>query len=104
MSWLILFFAGLLETVWAVGLKYTEGFSRLWPSFITLAAMAGSFWLLSHAMKNLPLGTAYAVWTGIGTVGAFFVGIVLFEESITFMRLLSVTLIVGGITGLKLFS
>ena len=104
MSWLILFFAGLLETVWAVGLKYTEGFSRLWPSFITLVAMAGSFWLLSVAMKTLPLGTAYAVWSGIGTVGAVLVGIVLFGESIAFMRLLSVALIVAGITGLKLFS
>lgn len=104
MSWLILFFAGLLETVWAVGLKYTEGFSRLWPSVITLAAMAASFWLLSIAMKTLPLGTAYAVWTGIGTVGAVFVGIVLFGEPIALLRLLSVALIVAGIAGLKLFS
>ncbi|WP_298995690.1 quaternary ammonium compound efflux SMR transporter SugE [uncultured Desulfovibrio sp.] len=104
MSWLILFFAGLLETVWAVGLKYTEGFSRLWPSVITLAAMAASFWLLSIAMKTLPLGTAYAVWTGIGTVGAVFVGIVLFGEPIALLRLLSVALIVAGIAGLKLSS
>lgn len=104
MSWLILFFAGLLETVWAVGLKYTEGFSRLCPSVITLAAMAASFWLLSIAMKTLPLGTAYAVWTGIGTVGAVFVGIVLFGEPIALLRLLSVALIVAGIAGLKLSS
>ena len=102
MSWLILFFAGLLETVWAVGLKYTEGFSRLWPSVITLAAMSASFWLLSIAMKTLPLGTAYAVWTGIGTVGAVLVGIVILGESIGLLRLLSVALIVAGIAGLKL--
>lgn len=104
MSWLILFFAGLLETVWAVGLKYTEGFSRLWPSVITLAAIAASFCLLSIAMKTLPLGTAYAVWTGIGTVGAVLVGIVFFGESIGLLRLLSVALIVAGIAGLKLSS
>ena len=104
MNWLILFFAGALETVWAVGLKYTEGFSRLWPSLITLAAMAGSFWLLSVAMKTLPLGTAYAVWTGIGAVGAVIAGIVLFGESVAFARLMSVALIVAGIAGLRFFS
>ncbi|MTJ92940.1 MAG: quaternary ammonium compound efflux SMR transporter SugE [Desulfovibrio sp.] len=104
MSWLILFFAGLLETVWAVGLKYTEGFSRFWPSLMTLAAMAASLWLLSIAMKTLPLGTAYAIWTGIGAVGTVVVGIVLFGESAAVMRLLSVALIVTGMAGLKLFS
>ena len=104
MSWLILFFAGLLETVWAVGLKYTEGFSRLYPSVITLVAMAGSIWFLAIAMKTLPLGTAYAVWTGIGAVGAVVVGIMLFGEPVTFPRLLSVALIIAGIIGLKLFS
>ncbi len=104
MNWLMLFFAGLLETVWAVSLKYTEGFSRLWPSAITLAAMAGSFWLLSLAMKTLPLGTAYAIWTGIGAVGAFIVGILVLGEPATFPRLFSVGLIVTGMTGLKLFS
>ena len=104
MNWLILFFAGLLETVWAVSLKYTEGFSRFWPSVITLVAMAGSFWLLSLAMKTLPLGTAYAIWTGIGAVGAFLLGILVFGEPATLPRLFSVALIVAGMTGLKLFS
>lgn len=104
MNWLILFLAGLLETVWAVGLKYTEGFSRLWPSVMTLAAMAASVWLLSVAVKTLPLGTAYAVWTGIGAVGTVLVGIALFHEPVTVSRLLSVGLIVAGIIGLKLFS
>jgi quaternary ammonium compound-resistance protein SugE len=104
MNWLILFFAGLLETVWAVGLKYTEGFSRLWPSAITIAAMAGSVWLLAMAVKSLPLGTAYAVWTGIGAVGTVIVGIILFGEPVTFPRLFSVALIISGIIGLKLFS
>ena len=104
MNWLILFLAGLLETVWAVGLKYTEGFSRLWPSVMTLAAMAASVWLLSVAVRTLPLGTAYAVWTGIGAVGTVLVGIALFHEPVTVSRLLSVGLIVAGIIGLKLFS
>ena len=104
MNWLILFSAGLLETVWAVSLKYTEGFSRFWPSAATLVAMAGSFWLLSLAMKTLPLGTAYAIWTGIGAVGAFIVGILVLGEPATLPRLFSVGLIVAGMTGLKLFS
>ena len=90
--------------MWAVGLKYTEGFSRLWPSVMTLAAMAASVWLLSVAVKTLPLGTAYAVWTGIGAVGTVLVGIALFHEPVTVSRLLSVGLIVAGIIGLKLFS
>lgn len=104
MSWLLLFLAGLLETVWAVGLKYTEGFSRLWPSTFTLVAMAGSVWLLALAMKALPLGTAYAVWTGIGAVGTVIVGIVLFGEPMTVPRLLSVALIIMGLVGLKVFT
>lgn len=104
MNWLILCLAGVLETVWAVGLKYTEGFSRFWPSVLTLVTMAASFWLLSLAMKTLPLGTAYAVWTGIGAVGAMVAGIVLFGEPLTAPRLLSAALIVAGILGLKLFS
>ena len=104
MNWLILFSAGLLETVWAVSLKYTEGFSRFLPSAVTLVAMAGSFWLLSIAMKTLPLGTAYAIWTGIGAVGAFIVGIVVLGEPATLPRLCSVALIVAGMVGLKLFS
>ena len=104
MSWLILFFAGLLETAWAVGLKYTDGFSRLWPSVFTLAAMAASVWLLSMAMKSLPLGTAYAVWTGIGAVGAVAAGMALFGDAMTLPRLVSVGLIVAGLVGLKVFS
>lgn len=104
MSWFFLLLAGLLETVWAVGLKYTEGFTRLWPSTITLVAMAGSIWLLSLAMRVLPLGTAYAVWTGIGAVGAVIVGIVVFGESTSVPRLCSVGLVVLGLLGLKVFS
>lgn len=104
MSWLILFLAGILETVWATGLKYSEGFTRLWPSVGTFAAMALSFWLLSSAMRTLPMGTAYAVWTGIGAVGAVILGIVLFSEPVTFARIGCVSLIVAGIVGLKFAS
>lgn len=104
MSWLILFLAGLFETVWAIGLKYTHGFSRLWPSVGTLAAMAVSVWLLSLAMRDLPVGTAYAVWTGVGAVGAVALGIVLFGEPVTAPRLACVGLIVAGLAGLKLVS
>ncbi|CAK7070337.1 MAG: Guanidinium exporter [Desulfovibrio sp.] len=102
MSWLMLFFAGLLETVWAVGLKYTEGFTKLYPSILTLLAMGASFWLLALAMRELPVGTAYAVWTGIGAVGAVVLGIVLFHEPVTVFRLGSLALILAGIAGLKL--
>ncbi|AZY49759.1 quaternary ammonium compound efflux SMR transporter SugE [Bordetella avium] len=104
MTWIILVSAGLLEVVWAVGLKYTEGFTRLWPSLITILGMVGSFWLLATAMKTLPLGTAYAVWVGIGTIGAFVAGIVLFGETLNALRVLSVLLIVAGLLGLKLAS
>ena len=104
MSWRALFLAGILETVWAVGLKYTEGFSRLWPSIATIVAMAASVFLLSLAVKTLPMGTAYAIWTGIGAVGTVLAGIVLFGEPVAFSRLASVALIVAGIIGLKLFS
>ena len=104
MDWLALFLAGILETVWAVGLKYTEGFSRLWPSLATIAAMAASVFLLSLAVKTLPMGTAYAIWTGIGAVGTVLAGIALFGEPVAFSRLASVALIVAGIIGLKLFS
>ena len=104
MNWLILMIAGLFETVWAVGLKYTDGFSRLWPSVFTLAAMAASVWLLSIAMKTLPLGTAYAVWTGIGAVGAVIAGIVFFGDAVTLPRLISVGLIIAGLIGLKMFT
>ena len=102
MSWLILFIAGLLEVVWAVGLKYTHGFSRLIPSAITIVAMVVSMALLSWAKKTLPVGTAYAVWTGIGAVGAAIAGIVLLGESASPMRIASLACIVIGIIGLKL--
>ncbi|BBE80050.1 MULTISPECIES: quaternary ammonium compound efflux SMR transporter SugE [Phytobacter] len=102
MSWIILFIAGLLEVVWAIGLKYTHGFTRLVPSVITVTAMIVSIVMLSWAMKSLPTGTAYAVWTGIGAVGAAITGIVLFGESANPARLLSLALIVVGIIGLKL--
>ena len=102
MSWFILFIAGLLEVVWAVGLKYTHGFSRLVPSVITIAAMVISMALLSWAMKTLPVGTAYAVWTGIGAVGAAVTGIILLVESASPMRIASLACIVIGIIGLKM--
>ena len=102
MSWIILVIAGLLEVVWAVGLKYTHGFSSLTPSVITVTAMIVSLALLAWAMKSLPVGTAYAVWTGIGAVGAAITGIVLLGESANPMRLASLALIVLGIIGLKL--
>lgn len=102
MSWIILVIAGLLEVVWAIGLKYTHGFTRLVPSVITVTAMIVSIVMLSWAMKSLPTGTAYAVWTGIGAVGAAITGIVLFGESANPARLLSLALIVAGIIGLKL--
>lgn len=102
MAWILLFCAGLLEVVWAVGLKYTEGFSRLWPSVGTLAAMAASLALLGLAVRSLPLGTAYAIWTGIGAVGTVALGIALFGEAATPARLGCVALIVAGIVGLKL--
>ncbi|ANY15345.1 quaternary ammonium compound efflux SMR transporter SugE [Bordetella pseudohinzii] len=104
MTWIILVLAGLFEVVWAVGLKYTHGFTRLWPSVITVAGMIVSFWLLATAMKSLPLGTAYAVWVGIGTIGAFVAGIVLFGEALSGLRVVSVLLIVAGLIGLKLAS
>ena len=99
---IILFVAGLLEITWAIGLKYTEGFTRLVPSVITLAAMAGSILLLGLALKTLPIGTAYAVWTGIGAVGTAILGIALFGEPATLARLACIGLIVAGILGLKL--
>lgn len=102
MAWVLLFVAGLLEIGWAIGLKYTEGFTKVWPSLLTLAAMTGSVVLLGVAMKSLPVGTAYAVWVGVGAVGTALLGIVLFGESANAGRLLSLGLIVAGIVGLKL--
>ncbi len=102
MAWIILFIAGLLEVGWAIGLKYTEGFTRLWPSIWTIVAMVVSVGMLGLAMKSLPVGTAYAVWVGIGAVGTVVLGIVLFGESTSVLRLASVALIVAGIVGLKL--
>ncbi len=102
MAWVVLFIAGLLEIGWAIGLKYTQGFSRLWPSVGTAAAMIVSVVMLGWAMRTLPVGTAYAVWTGIGAVGTVALGIILFGESVTPIRLTCIGLILAGIVGLKL--
>ena len=102
MAWVYLLIAGLFEVIWAIGLKYTDGWTRLWPSLGTLAAMAVSFLFLSLALKALPVGTAYAVWTGIGAIGPVILGIVLFAEPATALRLGCVALILTGIVGLKL--
>ena len=102
MSWIILFFAGLFEVGWAVGLKYTDGFTRPLPTVLTVSAMVISLGLLGLAMKQLPLGTAYAIWTGVGAVGTVIAGIILFGESMSAMRVISVGLIVCGLLGLKL--
>jgi len=104
MAWGILLLAGLLEVTWAVGLKYTDGFTRLWPSVGTALAVVGSMGLLGIALRDLPLGTAYAVWTGIGTVGTAIAGIVMFGEPATVARLVCIALIVVGILGLKLIA
>lgn len=102
MNWILLVLAGLLEIVWAVGLKYTDGFTRLWPSLITVLAMAISLALLGVAMKTLPVSTAYAVWMGIGVVGTAILGIIVLGEPATFGRLISIALILAGVIGLKL--
>jgi quaternary ammonium compound-resistance protein SugE len=102
MAWLVLVVAGLFEVCWAIGLKYTEGFTRPWPSVWTVAAMIVSIVLLALAMKTLPVGTAYAVWTGIGAVGTVILGILLFGEPATAARLACIGLILAGIVGLKL--
>lgn len=103
-AWLVLFIAGLCEVGWAVGMKYTDGFSRLWPSVWTVIGMVASVVLLGWSLKSLPLGTAYAVWTGIGAVGTAILGIYLFAESRDVARLLCIGLIVAGIAGLKLLT
>jgi len=104
MPWVVLTVAGLFEIGWAVGLKYSEGFSKPLPSLLTVVAMAFSLWLLAVAMKTIPVGTAYAVWTGIGAVGVALLGMVLFGESREFLRVLCLFLIIAGIIGLKLVS
>jgi quaternary ammonium compound-resistance protein SugE len=102
--WTLLLIAGVLEVGWAVGLKYAAGFTRLWPSLATLAAMAASMYLLALAARGLPIGTAYAVWTGIGAVGTALVGMILFGESREWLRLVCIGLIVSGVLGLKFVS
>lgn len=102
MPWILLVLAGLFEIGWAIGLKYTEGFTRLWPSVGTVASMAISVGLLGLAMKTLPVGTAYAIWVGIGAVGTVILGMVLFNEPATALRIASIVLIVAGLVGLKL--
>jgi quaternary ammonium compound-resistance protein SugE len=102
MAWGILFLAGLFETGWAIGLKYTDGFTRLWPTMWTVFAMIVSLWLLGIAVKTLPVGTAYSVWVGVGAVGTVVLGIALLEEPANAARLISVGLIIAGIIGLKL--
>lgn len=104
MNWMILLVAGLLEIVWAVGLKYTDGFTKFWPSAITLVAMLISVVLLGIAMKTIPAGTAYAVWVGIGIVGTVILGMILFAEPVNALRVASIALIVFGVIGLKLSS
>ncbi len=104
MAWTILVIAGLLEIGWATGLKYAEGFTRLWPSVITVILMIASMWMLAVAVRTIPIGTGYAVWTGIGAVGTAIVGMALFGESTAALRLVCIVLIVGGIVGLKVLS
>lgn len=102
MSWFILFIAGIFEVAWAIGLKYANGFSKFWPTVWVLATMAVSIGLLGVAMKKLPVGTAYAVWTGVGAIGTVILGVILFNESLDTGRIISLLLIIFGIIGLKL--
>ena len=104
MAWTCLVIAGLLEIGWAIGLKYTEGFSRLWPSIATICAMIGSFNLLAAALKTIPVGTGYAVWTGIGAAGTAIVGMAFLGESREMLRILCILLIIGGVLGLRFVS
>lgn len=104
MAWVYLFVAGLFECGWAIGLKYTEGFTKFVPSVWTIVSMAISIWLLSVAMKSIPIGTAYAIWTGIGAVGVAILGMVLFGESRAVLRLICLLFIITGIVGLKIVS
>ncbi len=102
MAWVYLLIAGVFEIGWAIGLKYTEGFTKLVPSALTVAAMIASFWALAQAVQTIPIGTAYAIWTGIGAVGAALLGILLFHEPLTFARGLCLVVLVGALIGLKL--
>ena len=104
MAWIYLFIAGLFEIGWAIGLKFTEGFTKPLPSIITIIGMILSFYFLSDAVKTIPIGTAYAIWTGIGAVGTAILGIILFNESKEFLRIIFICFIVVGIVGLKIFS
>lgn len=104
MQWLFLSIAGIFEVCWAISLKYSQGFTRLVPSIVTIVGMIASFYFLSLALKNLPLGTAYAIWTGIGTVGTVILGIIFFKEPIDITRLICIGFIIIGIVGLKLVS
>ena len=101
-AWMVLVVAGLMEIVWSIGMKYSEGFTRLGPSIVTFVAAGVSFWLLAVAVKVLPIGTAYGAWTGIGALGAAVLGIILFKEPATVARIVCIVLIVGGTVGLKL--
>ncbi|MFA5396389.1 MAG: SMR family transporter [Methanogenium sp.] len=103
-AWISLLVAGIMETGWAVGLKYTEGFTQLIPSVFTIALMGGSFFFLSKSLETLPIGTAYAIWTGIGAVGTVIIGILVFGESREILRILCLLLVISGIFGLKIFS
>ncbi|NMB80098.1 MAG: quaternary ammonium compound efflux SMR transporter SugE [Methanomicrobiales archaeon] len=103
-AWIYLIIAGLMETAWAIGLKYTEGWTKFWPSVVTIILMAGSFYLLSRSLEDLPVGTAYAVWTGIGAVGTVIIGMLILGESRDTLRILCLLLIVAGIVGLKIVS
>lgn len=104
MAWLYLFIAGIFEVVWAIALKYSEGFSKFWPSAITVVGMAISIYFLALALKTLPIGVAYAIWTGVGAIGTVILGIILFDESKDLLKIIFILLIVTGIVGLKVFS
>jgi quaternary ammonium compound-resistance protein SugE len=104
MEWIHLVIAGFLEVGWAMGLKYSQGFTKLFPSILTIVGMIVSFYFLSLSLRNLPIGNAYAIWTGIGTIGTVVVGVVLFREPINIMRVICILLIAIGVTGLKLIS
>ena len=104
MPWFILFIAGLFEVAWAVGIKYTEGWTRFWPAAFTVVAMIASFYLLSVALRHIPMGTAYAVWTGIGTIGTVVYGIIFFKEPVDILRMGCILLIICGIVGLRVLA